>query len=119
MINHRELIKCILKIDYVSGMWNPSMEKGRMYWLYQAYIVYFFSVIMVMRILTILVRALNTSNSTEFFQEFSLLVVLICDCAKGLTFIYHRSDVLEILEILNWERHNLGTEQVSEYTLQL
>lgn len=90
------------------------MEKGRNYWLYQAYTVYYVTVIMVLRIITVLVRALNTTNSTEFSQEFSLLVVLICDAAKGLTFLFHRSDVLEILGIFNWERRILGTQQISE-----
>ncbi|XP_063985708.1 uncharacterized protein LOC135166907 [Diachasmimorpha longicaudata] len=97
------------------GIWNPFMEKGRKYWLYQAYTIYYVAVIMILRIITVLVRALHTTNSTEFSQEFSLLVVLICDAAKGLTFVFHRSDVLEILSIFNWERHILGTEQVRYY----
>ncbi|XP_011297384.1 odorant receptor 22c [Fopius arisanus] len=97
------------------GIWNPSMEKGRKYWLYQAYTMYYVIVIMLLRILTILVRAINASNSTEFSQEISLLAVLICDAIKSFTIIVHRPELLTILGIFNWERKILATDQIKYY----
>ncbi|THK32982.1 odorant receptor 33b [Diachasma alloeum] len=96
------------------GIWNPY-EGGLKYWLYQVYWVYVISVIMAMRLMNILVRGINAENSAQFLQEFSMLAVETADTIKYIAFLFHRAEVLELSEAFNWERHLLGTNEITQY----
>ncbi|XP_011297382.1 uncharacterized protein [Fopius arisanus] len=98
----------------VFGIWNPYKE-GLKYWLYRIYSTYFVGVVMITRVLSLAVQAMTADNASQFLQDFSLLAVETADTLKGIAFLIHRVEVLELSKTFNWERHLSSTRQMTHY----
>ncbi|XP_011297376.1 odorant receptor 47b [Fopius arisanus] len=103
-----------LNVLSVMGIWNP-WEEGYKYWVYKIYEWYVIIVIMAMRLTAILVRGISAEDTTQLLQEFSLLAVEAADTIKYIAYIFHREEVLELCSAFNWDRHLLGTEEITQF----